>query len=610
MKILHKGIDITEIATKKEWSGDYKQVARKFTFGIAVSPHDYYLKRVTILMGDMITVLNDDDKEIFRGYVFSKDKSINDSEMSILCYDGLIYLTKSKGVYNFKNITPDAITRKVANDFGIELGSLENGSPLFRIFDAESIYNIIMTAYTIESEISGRLFMPKMIKGKLNVILKGSYTAKFVLDSKSTIINSSYGESIENSINRVKIFDKEGNEKGEVNLGGVPGILQDIYKEEEGVDATTAATAMLKGIEKTASIEALGDFECITGNAVIIKEKFTGLSGLFYIDNDKHTFENGQHTMSLGLSFQNIMDSQLGGQDPFEVNASSGSSGGEVTGTGKQRVWNFLKSKGFSNEAAAAIMGNLQQESGIDPNRKQSGGGPGRGIMQWEIGSDRFQALEALAKKRGTTWNDLDTQLEFMWYEFNNERTAVNKLKNKYGMTPKDLMKLKDVNRATVIFEDCYERAGNKQLSKRQNYANQMLKQFKDTDNVKGSSSNVGGSRGSLISAAEQMLGFSYSQKNRFGASSADCSSLVGRAMKAAGITNDAQLTTVSIQSDSRFMKISKSQLQPGDIVWEKGHMALFIGNNKLIEASSTAGKVRYANLGNRFTHAYRIKGI
>lgn len=609
MKVLHKGVDITEIVTKLEWSGDYKQVARKLNFGIAVSPHDYYLKRVTILMGDMVRVLDDDDKEIFQGYVFSKDKSINNSEMQLTVYDGLIYLLKSKGTYNFKNMTPDAITRKVANDFGIELGTLESGSPLFRIFDAESIYNIIMTAYTIESQASGRLFMPKMKEGKLNVILKGNYTAKFELDAKSTIINSSYGESIENSINKVKIYDKEGNEKGEVNLGGVPGILQDIYKEEEGVDATTAATAMLKGIEKTASIEALGDFECITGNAVIIKEPFTGLSGLFYIDNDVHTFENGQHTMSLGLSFQNIMDSQTGGQDPFDVSASSGGKG-EVTGTGKQRVWNFLKAKGFSNEAAAAIMGNLQQESGIDPTKKQYGGGPGRGIMQWELGSDRFQALEALARKRGTTWEDLDTQLEFMWYEFNNERTAVNKLRNKYGMTPKDLMKMKDTNRAVTIFEDCYERAGNKQLGKRQSYANQMLKQFKDTDNVKGGTSNVGGSRGSLIKAAESMLGFSYSQKNRFGASSADCSSLVGRAMKAAEITNDAQLTTRSIQNDSRFTKISKSQLQPGDIVWEKGHMALFIGNNKLIEASSSAKKVRYANLGNRFTHGYRIKGI
>ena len=71
---------------------------------------------------------------------------------------------------------------------------------------------------------------------------------------------------------------------------------------------------MLQGIEKTAEIEGLGNIECITGNAVKIKEPYTGLTGLFYINNDEHTWRDGQHTMSLGLSFKNIMDSQEGGE--------------------------------------------------------------------------------------------------------------------------------------------------------------------------------------------------------------------------------------------------------------------------------------------------------
>ena len=156
--------------------------------------------------------------------------------------------------------------------------------------------------------------MPRMDKGKLNVIEKGSTITKFVLDAKTTIINSTYSESIENSINKVKMYDENGKYIGEVTLNGIPGILQDIYKKEKGHDAQSRAKGMLRGVERTAEVEAIGDVECITGNAVVIKEPYTGLSGLFYIDNDEHTFSNGQHTMSLGLAYKNMMDTQEGGE--------------------------------------------------------------------------------------------------------------------------------------------------------------------------------------------------------------------------------------------------------------------------------------------------------
>lgn len=314
MKVICSGKDITEIVTSITWSGDYKQAARTLEFGIAVSPNDYYLPKITIKMGDMVQLFDDENNELFQGYVFFKEKSINSNEMKVTAYDGLIYLLKSKGTYNFKNMTPQAITQKVCSDFGIPVGNLASGSPLNRLFDAETIYNIIMTAYTIESNKSGKLYMPRMDKGKLNVIEKGSTITKFVLDAKTTIINSTYSESMENAINVVKIYDENGNYKGQVTLDGIPGILQDIYKAEKGHDMQSRARGMLKGIERTAEIEAIGDVECITGNAVVIKEPYTGLSGLFYIDNDEHTFSNGQHTMRLGLSFKNMMDRQEGGE--------------------------------------------------------------------------------------------------------------------------------------------------------------------------------------------------------------------------------------------------------------------------------------------------------
>lgn len=104
------------------------------------------------------------------------------------------------------------------------------------------------------------------------------------------------------------------------------------------------------------------------------------------------------------------------------------------------------------------------------------------------------------------------------------------------------------------------------------------------------------------------MTGFSYSQSNRMGKNSVDCSSLVGRAMKNAGLTADPHMTTRSMKTDDRFIKISKAEARPGDIMWEDGHVGIKLDNGKVLEASSSRNKVREANLGNRFTHAYRIK--
>lgn len=329
VKVYHQGKDITEIVTSITWSGDYKQAARRLEFGIAVHPHDAYLPRITLKMGDMVALIDDKGKELFQGYVFYKEKSINGNEMQVTAYDRLIYLLKSKGTYNFKNMTPQAITSKVCSDFGIPIGRLADGRSLNRLFDAENIYNIIMTVYTIESNKSGRLYMPRMEKRKLNVIEKGSTITKFILEPETTIINSTYSESIENSINKVKMYNENGKYIGEVTLPGIPGTLQDIYKKEKGHDAQAQAKGMLKGMERTAEIEAIGDVECITGNAVVIKEPYTGLSGLFYIDNDEHTFSNGQHTMKLGLSFKNMMDSQDSGETPENKKTSSKKSSGQ-----------------------------------------------------------------------------------------------------------------------------------------------------------------------------------------------------------------------------------------------------------------------------------------
>ena len=93
------------------------------------------------------------------------------------------------------------------------------------------------------------------------------------------------------------------------------------------------------------------------------------------------------------------------------------------------KIFKYFKSKGFSDEQAAGWVGNIRQESGLDPSKYQEGTlqftpygpaaslfGPGRGLAQWEVGG-RFEELKKFAAARGKSWDDLQVQLDFIWEE-------------------------------------------------------------------------------------------------------------------------------------------------------------------------------------------------
>ena len=199
-------------------------------------------------------------------------------------------------------------------DFEIETGEIAaSKAPIKKmIVDGSTIYDIIMQAYTKASRQTGELYICRMNGSKLSVEIKGTEVQNFVLAEEYNITNSTYQETIENMVNVVKIYDDTGKQIGEVKneeWNQKYGIYQQIYKKEKGINEITAATNMLAGIEKKVALDGIdGDLKCIAGNAVEVQDKATGLDGIFWIDSDAHTWENGTHIMSLELNFKNLMD--------------------------------------------------------------------------------------------------------------------------------------------------------------------------------------------------------------------------------------------------------------------------------------------------------------
>lgn len=309
--------DITEVVGSVSWGGSVSQAARTAEITVLNAPDDENIEKLKLNIGAGDTIkLYENGENIFLGEVQTPEKLSQYGTVTYSCTDLLNHLLKSTGVYNFENTTAEDITRKVCADFEIETGEIAaSKAPIKKlIIDGSTIYDIIMQAYTKASRQTGDLYICRMDGSKLSVEIKGTEVESFVLAEEYNITNSTYQETIENMVNVVKIYDDTGKQIGEVKQDEwiqKYGIYQQIYKKEKGINETIAATNMLVGIEKKVSLDGLdGVLNCIAGNAVEVQDKATGLNGIFWIDADTHTWENGTHIMNLDLNFKNLMDAK------------------------------------------------------------------------------------------------------------------------------------------------------------------------------------------------------------------------------------------------------------------------------------------------------------
>lgn len=166
----------------------------------------------------------------------------------------------------------------------------------------------------------------------------------------------------------------------------------------------------------------------------------------------------------------------------FECSLTS-SSGGILAGTEvSEQVWNYFRSLGFSEQSTAAIMGNMYQESGMDPTRIQNGGGPAAGICQWEnysTKSKRWANLNRLAESRGKQWTDLQVQLDYLMWELQGgDTTCQSIMNNNYGGL-ENFKRSTDIAWAVEAFERSFERAGKPNMSRRITQANAYYNMYK-----------------------------------------------------------------------------------------------------------------------------------
>lgn len=184
-------------------------------------------------------------------------------------------------------------------------------------------------------------------------------------------------------------------------------LFEKVFTEERQEKLKKAVANIAKGVAEIA--EGLATIvESIFGKKYPVVKKFWDffLLAVGKVVDKVLTLTNSMgHLMrALGKAMQGDFK---GAREEF-INAAADEN---ATGERSKYIQQKLMSMGFSASAAAGVVGNLVQESGLRTDAIGDNGTSG-GLAQWH--NERLDALKRFAAARGKEWTDLDTQIEFL----------------------------------------------------------------------------------------------------------------------------------------------------------------------------------------------------
>ena len=311
--------DVTRIMTTTTWSGDKSAACRQLTCGLA------YVDGVTAPMaepGDLLTLQEDGDT-VFEGVVLRRELASEDLTLQVTAFDKGYYLQRNDGTYKFNGATPEAITRRVCEDKGIPIVALPStGIKLQRKFAAVALNQIVTTAWSLAREQTGKEYAIRYTPAGLLVKERSEGVDNPVIAAGCNLMDAKTVEDATKMVNSVAIYDSEGNflrRMGDEATQQMFGLMEGHITQAKGKSAQAndkAKKSLEDGeLKRTVTINVLGDVRYLSGETVVAQEARTGLTGVFWIDGDVHTWKNNAHYTRLTLNCRNVMATANAGSD-------------------------------------------------------------------------------------------------------------------------------------------------------------------------------------------------------------------------------------------------------------------------------------------------------
>lgn len=305
--------DVSEIAEGITWTTT--RVGRPASLDFSLINSGIYQDRTFAINNGDIVRVRKDDVNVFYGYVFAI-KENQDAEISVKAYDQVRYLL-NKDTYVFKNVTTGDVIRKIAADFNLRVGRIDDTG--YRIpsmvEDGQTLLDDIEKANTLTMSATGRFFVFFDDFGELSLRDVTSFQAGFYIGDGSLMTGYDYGRDIDSdTYNRVKLYrDNKDTGKREVYIAqdsaniarwGLLQLYESVDEEKNAAQINEMLTQLmqLKNREtKSLKIPAIGDIRVRAGMYVPIIIESLGINQPMLVDEAKHKFDGEDHTMDLTL---------------------------------------------------------------------------------------------------------------------------------------------------------------------------------------------------------------------------------------------------------------------------------------------------------------------
>lgn len=556
-------LDISDLVSKVTIQGDYTQGARRLDCSYIASSLDSNIPIAQIQEFNYMYFYQD-NKLVFRGTIYEISKDSSNNLITFYAYDEGVRTLKTKATYNFVDKTVTEIVNIIVKEFNIPCESfIKSDIKITKIFLSQTLYDIFMSIYTIVSQNTGKKYMLEWtVEGKMRIVEKGIITLDVAFEEGYNLMSSSYTVNLDNIINRIAIYDeaynyiKDVRDEESIKLYG---IFQDAIKQTNNTDATEEAKSKLKGVERKCTLSGFGDYTCVTGRGVKVKDTYTGLVGLFYIDADTHTWENGIYSIDLELNFKNIMN---------EMDKSEA----EITNTDevKQEGTTVVGGKEVDAEFTAYYPYNDSMQGGyydaqgnkLDPKKLT-------------CAAPKELAFGTKIQVKGT-----GTSRDNLVYKVTDRGGAIKIVNGVYKF---------DLLMATK--EECLA------------FGRRKGKALIGVDVINATVSESANTIGAkLVAEAKKHLGKKYVW-GATGPNTFDCSGLTQYCHKKLGIS----IPRTSLAQSNSGKSVSKSNLQMGDLIFWKttsakvGHVGMYVGNGQFIHAPNSRSVVKIDNLSNSY---------
>jgi len=280
------------------WQGAKDMCCRTLDFSFLYNPLVKDIPKYKAKVNDKVEWI-ENGKTLFLGYIETLPYNTDDDTVSVTCQDLLARVMRSKYIGRMRG-TLNQLANNICGSFGIKNGINVDNSHVHNIVSTGDLtyYDILNTAL-------------KTMFDRFTLYMDGDTLRLAEHDIVDTfeigknIRSSSFSQSMSDMVTRVLIIDNDGHLLNAVeNTEDLKkyGLFQEVYNyNKECKNNLAEARKLLKGVTNEGKIVVNNNNNCISGRFIKVKEPVNSFEGVFEIQSDNHTINNGDKYMELEI---------------------------------------------------------------------------------------------------------------------------------------------------------------------------------------------------------------------------------------------------------------------------------------------------------------------